>query len=95
METERNLMELRCPLCGYTTMVWGGEGAGMAGVSVTIVCETCRELSDAVLWGPQIPVPEEPHCPRVKNHRIALWTFPGACPKCGAPMEKTGITGIE
>ena len=43
------LFETRCPSCGYSKMVSGGEDAGMACLTTTIACKDCRELYDAVV----------------------------------------------
>jgi predicted nucleic-acid-binding Zn-ribbon protein len=94
MDIPNEFYDLRCPDCGYTTWVKGGEGAVMAGATVTIVCSTCRELYDALISRGILAIYVEPHCPNGDDHPVALWTFPGPCPKCGAQMRKTGAVRL-
>ncbi len=94
MEISNERYELVCPHCGYTTMVVGGRGAVWRGETTTIVCGTCRELCDAIISRGQIAIYIEPHCPKGDEHPVALWTFPGPCPKCGAQMRKTGAVAL-
>jgi hypothetical protein len=86
------LYQFRCESCGYETEVSGGRDCGMASATVTILCETCYELfdvvtsADAVLARPEREVPIG--CPNDSAHSCQLWTSPGPCPKCGAPMVR-------
>ncbi len=88
--------EFTCAGCGYTPAISGGPDFGGACRTVTIVCDTCKELYDEMVSGEPWdtdPVTEMPACPNatVAAHAVRLWEHPGACPKCGAEMARGEI----
>jgi len=82
----------RCRECGYEASVSGGDDRGFVSFTTTIVCHTCRKLYD-VLISKEDPDYVEilPKCPRSGKHIIERWTSPGNCPRCGGPMDQTGL----
>jgi hypothetical protein len=86
------LYQFRCEACSYEAEVSGGRDCGMACATVTIVCETCRELfdvvtsTDVIFASPEREIPIR--CPTDSAHSCQLWTSPGPCPKCGATMAR-------
>jgi hypothetical protein len=79
--------EYRCPCCRYKTMVAGGEDSGMLVSTVTISCQNCRRLQEAVTVYHDRPDGDVPvRCPRGAGHTWTYWTFPGPCPQCGVAM---------
>ena len=86
------LYQFRCESCDYGTEVSGGRDCGMASATVTILCETCRELfdvvtsEDAISARPDLEIPLR--CPNDSDHSCRLWSSPGPCPKCGVTMVR-------
>jgi len=86
------LYNFGCGSCDYRAEVSGGQGAGMAQLTATIVCEDCQELYDVVTCEQplnrarehEIPI----HCPESAFHQVHLWTHPGSCPRCGASLRR-------
>ena len=83
-----------CPGCGYTVKVGGGKQIGKMIVTLTIACETCKQLSDFVLSKPPKVLdpswkPPKKNCPKCKSDQTNFWQNPGECPKCGKMMEKS------
>ena len=82
-----------CLGCGYEAEVSGGLDVGGACRTVTITCSTCKELHDVALDGEpwsSDPAPPHPPCPSAETstHGTRLWEHPGACPSCGATMQR-------
>jgi len=86
------LYQFRCKPCGYEAEVSGGQDCGMTSATVTVLCETCRELfdvvtsTDAIFAKPEREIPIR--CPNDSAHSCQLWTSPGPCPKCGKTMVR-------
>jgi Zn finger protein HypA/HybF involved in hydrogenase expression len=96
------LYEFKCPACGYSAEVSGGDDVGMNAVTTTVSCKTCKKLFDAVIsqepWA--VVTFDEPgrlldpgfkveiYCNKSRRHKVESWTFPGPCPRCGTIMEK-------
>ena len=79
----------RCTSCSYSANVSGGEDEGMTVKTTTVLCEDCRKLMDVVTGlQEQDSAPIAPTCTRRKRHRVRVWSFPGACPRCHAPMAE-------
>lgn len=92
-----SMFTYRCLSCGYKAEVCGGTESGMAVELTTISCDTCKRLFDVVtfeLGHEGRNGPKEPRCPRAKRHPFRVWTFPGACPKCGQQMESSGEVAL-
>jgi hypothetical protein len=91
------LYAFKCKRCRYEAEVSGGPDAGMICETRTIVCRTCRELSDVpVLYFERRPFEYlEPKCRRnrgKKPHDVGVWEHPGACPRCGEELVRVGET---
>jgi hypothetical protein len=101
--------EFNCRACGYSAMVSGGPDVGMTVRTVTIACDTCKKLRDAVVeefgavvggsesGGPPPAPPGSPQCPgsRTRVHKTRLWTAPGPCPRCGAGPMTPGQSFVD
>ena len=81
-----------CPDCGYKALVGGCNDSGLGVIATTIVCKTCKELSEAVLrevYGDSCDWRDvKVRCPKSESHEFERWRHPGPCPKCGAIMER-------
>ncbi len=79
----------QCTACGYTAMVSGGDDVGKVCKMTTIVCKSCQKLYDVTTGVREDGyTPIKVKCPEVAKHRVARWTHPGTCPKCGQPMQR-------
>ena len=88
-----NTFEFKCARCGLTAEVSGGDDAGMAVLTTTIVCKTCHRLYDVVTR--DLDVSKNPEhlplrCPKSAKHKVNRWESGGPCPKCGNPMINEG-----
>jgi hypothetical protein len=86
------ICQFSCPACGYTAEVAGGPDHGMVASRKTFTCMDCRELGDVTvsLRGPEphrIVQPVAARCPSCRSGRLAPWTHPGPCPRCGTVMR--------
>lgn len=90
------LRQFKCGSCGYEAEVSGGPDCGMIAQTVTVACEECKSLQDAVVIlmdGRSGEHKRKPlRCGRSAKHRVRLWTEAGECPKCGTPMETGEVT---
>ena len=84
-----------CPGCGYTVEVGGGKQFGKMTATITISCETCKQLLDIVLSEPAIKVaepswkpPKRIVCLECNRDLTDFWEYPDNCPKCGRRMDK-------
>ena len=82
-----------CSQCDYEAIVSGGDDVGMLAATSTIYCYDCENVLDVVTaeepwlamdddW-----VPIDYRCNYSATHRVALWGYPGECPKCKSTME--------
>lgn len=80
-----------CEKCGYTAMVSGKNVKGDFDEGMTILCEDCKELHE-IEPESAFTVKRSSHrmlrCPESFTHKIRVWSYPGACPRCGQPMKK-------
>lgn len=83
--------QFTCANCGFSAEVSGGDDAGMAAVTTTIVCENCRCLYDVIIadikdW--QNREERALRCPKSAKHQVTHWKDGGPCPKCHQPLIK-------
>jgi hypothetical protein len=95
--TMGSLYDFTCATCGYVARVAGGEDCGGSAVGfATVLCRSCKKLVEVVVkervWDPASA--REPRCPRSRRHAVALWTDPGACPKCGAILDRPEMPSL-
>lgn len=106
-QTVGTLYEFKCPACGYSAEVSGGDDVGMQSVTTTIVCKTCKKLMDVVIsedpWAVTLDEPGLPlrpdfqpsiRCKKSARHKVERWTLPGPCPKCGTLMEQGEMVAL-
>jgi hypothetical protein len=81
-----------CDSCGYEIIASGQNGRESLDAGMTILCEDCRELYEIEPENSFTVKMKNSYrmlrCPKSYSHKIRIWTFPGACPKCGKPMRK-------
>ena len=86
-----------CPACTYAADISGGDDAGMAVVTTTIVCRACKKLYDAATR--RLPISEEGadwiderlRCPNSEGHIVELWKHPGAAEQPGCSAMQSAI----
>ena len=83
-----------CNECDYEATVSGGNDIGMLAATSTIHCYDCEKILDVVTTDeePWLAmddnwVPTDNQCSQSATHRVALWGYPGECPKCNNTME--------
>jgi len=87
--------EFKCPGCGYSAMVSGGEDGGMEVSTTTISCVECQELYDVVsgriVFADTADAtlnPETIRCHKDAEHQIREWQANGPCPRCQTQMNR-------
>lgn len=90
----------RCASCGYSTLAMrSGYQIGGRADSIGLHCHDCRELHvakvpaesrgfEALVKARRGEIPAGVTCPESPDHRISVWTHPGACPRCAEPLEE-------
>jgi len=90
--------EFTCPKCGYRAEVSGSLDCGFQAVSITVLCEDCKELLDVFLEDiksyelPSGWTPDKVDCPVSKDHVVRIWEYPDECPRCRSQMKRQDIT---
>lgn len=84
--------------CEYEVDVAGGPATGMRARSVTIACEVCKTLQDAITYLKDLETGKDleiaPHCNQDETHPIKPWQTNQPCPKCGEKLRKTGQIAV-
>ena len=93
-----SLRMFRCHGCGYEVEISGGLDFGMRSATWTVHCHDCRDLLDVVVsenpleFSEEGWTPETYFCDQGAKHKIALWSDPGPCPKCGETLSAGDTT---
>ncbi len=94
--------KLDCPECGYSAEISGGDDFGFVGQTTSIICLTCKTLTDVVTKNSEFVSIDletrestvlaggevfELRCAANSAHPVERWSHPGPCSKCGTTME--------
>ena len=85
-----------CNNCDYTAYVSGGRDAGMMYVVQTMVCRTCKNLTDVEIgpFGPNWRTMRtksdgiELKCGECNGSDLFRWRKGTPCPKCGGTLQE-------
>lgn len=84
-----------CNRCDYSAVISGRSDALFMGLTETMVCNDCKELSDYIVETTEGVKTTVYTCEECEKHNITKWNYKTKpCPQCDSGKMKKGKDGL-